>query len=78
MSRSQVSSYELAIVSFLRCGDDDLGVWDVLVKGRVLALLVRGDNKLVALLLDPLLKTKLVLSGTEKSWLVSGVLVALW
>jgi len=65
-------------VSFLRCGDDDLGVWDVLVKGRVLALLVRGDNKLVALLLDPLLKTKLVLSGTEKSWLVSGVLVALW
>ena len=65
-------------MSFLRCGDDDLGVWDVLVKGRVLALLVRGDNKLVALLLDPLLKTKLVLSGTEKSWLVSGVLVALW
>jgi len=50
----------------------------VLVKGGVLALLVRGNNKLVALLLDPLLETKLVLGGTEESWLVFGVLETLW
>ena len=61
----------------LRGGDDDFGIWNVLVKGRVGTLLVRGGDELVALLLDPLPETKLVLGGTKKSGLISGVLVAL-
>lgn len=63
--------------SLLRCCDDDLGVWNVLVEFAVLTLLVGGGHKLVALRLDPFSETKLVLCGSEQLWLLLGVLVAL-
>lgn len=58
-------------------GDDDLGVHEFLVEGRVLALLVGGGHQGVALFLDPLAQTKLVLGGTEETGLLLGVLAAL-
>ena len=45
----------------------------MLVELRVLTLLVRGGDELVALLLDPLPQTKLVLGGSEKLRLLLGV-----
>ena len=47
-------------------GNDDLGINEVLVEGRVLTLLVGCGDELVALVLDPLAQTKLVLGGTEQ------------
>jgi hypothetical protein len=61
----------------VRCGDDDFGVNEVLVELRVLTLLVRGGDELVALLLDPLPQTKLVLGGSEKTGLLLSVDAAL-
>lgn len=61
----------------LRSGDDDLGVDELLVELAVLALLVRGGDKSVTLLLNPLPQTKLVLSRAQKLRLLLGVLVAL-
>lgn len=49
----------------------------MLVKGGVLAILVRGGNELVTLVLDPLPYAELVLGGTEHLRLLSGVLVAI-
>lgn len=63
--------------SDVRCGDDDFSVNKVLVELRVLALLVGCGDELVALLLDPLPQTKLVLSGTEKTGLLLSVDTAL-
>lgn len=51
----------------LRGGDDDLGIDKLLVKGRVLALLVRGGHQRVALVLEPLAEAELVLSRAEKA-----------
>ena len=59
--------------SDVRCGDDDFGVNEVLVELGVLTLLVGGGDELVALLLDPLPQTKLVLGGTEKTGLLLSV-----
>ena len=59
--------------SDVRCGDDDFGVNEVLVELRVLTLLVGGGDELVALLLDPLPQTELVLGGTEKTGLLLSV-----
>ena len=59
--------------SDVRCGDDDLCVYKVLVELGVLALLVGGGDELVALLLDPFPDTELVLSGSEKLGLLLGV-----
>lgn len=59
--------------SDVRCGDDDLCVYKVLVELRVLALLVRGGNELVALLLNPFSDTEFVLGGSEKLGLLLGV-----
>jgi hypothetical protein len=59
--------------SDVRCGDDDFGVNEVLVELGVLTLLVGGSDELVALLLDPLPQTKLVLGGTEKTGLLLSV-----
>lgn len=61
----------------VRGGDDDLGVNKVLVELGVLALLVGSGDEGVALVLNPLPQTKLVLGGTEKLWLLLGVLKAL-
>lgn len=62
----------------LRGGDDDFGVNKLLVKLGVLTLLVRGGDERVTLLLDPLSQSELVLSGTEKLWLLFGVDAALY
>ncbi len=47
----------------LRSGDDDLGVDELLVKLGVLALLVRGGDKGVSLVLEPLADAELVFGG---------------
>jgi hypothetical protein len=49
----------------------------VLVEDRVLALLVRGRDELVALVLDPLPQTELVLGRSQKLRLLLGVDTAL-
>jgi hypothetical protein len=46
----------------IRCGDDNLSIYELLVEFRVLALLVRGGNESVSLVLEPFADTKLVLS----------------
>ena len=61
----------------VRCGDDDFGINEVLIELRVLTLLIRGGDELVALLLDPLPQTKLVLGGSEKTGLLLSVDAAL-
>ena len=61
----------------VRSGDDDLSVHQLLVKGRVLAVLVGGGDQSVALVLDPLPQAQLILDGTEKTRLLLGVLTTL-
>jgi hypothetical protein len=51
---------------YLRSGDDDFGVNELLIKGRVLTLLIRGGHKSVALILEPLAETKLIFRGAKK------------
>lgn len=63
--------------SDVRGGDDDLCVNKVLVKLGVLALLVGRGDELVALLLNPLPDTELVLGGSEELGLLLGVDAAL-
>ena len=58
-------------------GDDDLCVDQLLVEGGALALLVRGGDQGVALVLEPLADAELILGGTEQLGLLLGVLVAL-
>ncbi len=50
----------------IRCGDDDLGVNQLPVKGGVLALLVGGGHEGVALVLKPLADAQLVLGRTKE------------
>lgn len=65
-------------VGHIRSGDDDFSVDELLVEGRVLALLVGGGDQGVTLLLEPLPQAELVLSGTQKTGLLLGVLTALF
>ena len=58
-------------------GDDDLGIDDFLVEGRVGALLVVSDNVGVALGLEPLADAELVLNGSEQPGLLLGPFPAL-
>lgn len=51
-------------------GDDDLSILELLVEGRTLIVLVRCGDESVALILEPLADTELVLSGTEKEGLL--------
>lgn len=48
----------------LRSGDDDFGINEFLVKLGVLALLVRGGDQSVTLILEPLSDAEFVLGGT--------------
>lgn len=50
----------------LRSGDDDLGVYELLVELGVLALLVGGGDEGVTLVLEPLADAELILSCAEK------------
>lgn len=61
-----------------RGGNDDFRIDQLLVKGGVLAVLVGGGDQSVALPLDPLSQTKLILGGTKKARLLFGVLAALF
>jgi len=47
-------------------GDDNLGIDNLLVEGRVLAFLVIGDDVGVALRLEPFSDSELVLNGPEQ------------
>lgn len=60
-----------------RSSDDDLGVNQLLVEGRVLALLVGSGHQGVTGVLEPLANTELILSGTQKTGLLLGVLATL-
>jgi hypothetical protein len=60
-----------------RSSNDDLGINQLLVEGGVLALLVRGGHQGVTLVLEPLADTELILSGTQKTGLLLGVLATL-
>ena len=62
----------------LRSGDNDFSVNHLLLEHAVLALLVRGGDERVSLVLEPLADTKLVLCGTEETRLLLGVLLALF
>ena len=61
----------------LRSGNDDFGIDQLLIKGRVLTLLVGGGDKSVTLILEPFSNTQLVLGGAQELGLLFGVLVAL-
>ena len=61
----------------LRGGDDDLSIDQLLVELAVLALLVGGGHESVALVLDPLPETELVLRRAQELGLLLGVLMAL-
>lgn len=63
--------------SDVRCGDDDFSVNEVLVEHRALTLLIGCGDELVALLLDPLPQTELVLGGAEKTGFLLSVDTAL-
>ena len=58
----------LSLCSFLyvRCGNDDLSVDELLVELGVLALLVGGGDEGVALVLEPFADAELVLCGSEE------------
>ena len=62
----------------LRSGDNDFSVNHLLLEHAALALLVRGGDESVSLVLEPLADTKLVLCGTEETRLLLGVLLALF
>lgn len=49
-----------------RSGDDDLGIDNLLVEGRVLAFFVVGDDVGMALRLEPLSDSELVLNCSEQ------------
>ena len=64
-------------MSDLRSGDNDFSVNHLLLEHAALALLVRGSDESVSLVLEPLADTELVLCGTEETRLLLGVLLAL-
>jgi hypothetical protein len=49
-------------VEDVRCGDDNLSVYQLLVELGVLAFLVGGGDESVSLILEPFADAKLVLS----------------
>lgn len=61
----------------LRGGDDDLGVYQLLVELGVLAVLVGSGHQGVTLILEPFPDPELVLRCSQKLWDFVGVLTAL-
>jgi hypothetical protein len=53
-------------MGYIRSGDDDLSIDELLIELGVLALLVGGGDEGVALVLKPLADAQLVLGGAEK------------
>lgn len=64
-------------VGGIRCGDNDLGINQVLVESGVLAVLVRGRHQFMTLLLNPFPDPQLILGRPEELRNLFGVLVAL-
>lgn len=60
-----------------RGSDDNLSIKQLLVKGRVLSLLIRGGHKGMSLILEPFADTELILGRPEELWDFSRVLLAL-
>lgn len=60
-----------------RSSDDNVGINEFLFEGRVGTLLVRGGDKGVALALNPLTETKLILDSTKETGLALGSLTTL-
>lgn len=67
----------IELKNYSRGGDDDLGVNKLLVELAVFTLLVGGGHQSVALLLDPLPDTELVLGGSQKLGFLCSVLTTL-
>lgn len=63
---------------YSRCGDDDFCINKLLIEFGILPVLVRGGYEGVALVLQPFPNAKLVLRGTEQTWLLLSMLVALY
>jgi len=57
-------------------GDDDFGVYELLVELGVLTLLVGGGDEGVSLILKPFSDTELVLSCAQETWDLLGVLAS--
>jgi hypothetical protein len=53
-------------------GNDDFGIDNLLVKGRVFAFFVMGNDKGVALGFEPFSDSELILNRTEQSGLFLG------
>ena len=58
-------------------GDDDFSIDNLLVKSRVFAFLVIGNDKGVALGFEPISDSKLILNRTEQSGLFLGPRITL-
>jgi len=60
-----------------RGGDDDFGIYQLLVELGVLAFLVGGGDQGVTLILEPFPDPELILRCSQKLWYFFGVLAAL-
>lgn len=61
----------------VRSGDNNLGVYELLVELGVFALLVGSGHQRVAVVFEPLADAKLVLGTTKKTGLVLSMLARL-
>jgi hypothetical protein len=61
------NSFPVDVSGMEGSGDDDLGVDDFLVEGRVLTFLVVGDNEFMALGFEPFSDSELILDCSEQS-----------
>jgi hypothetical protein len=61
----------------LRGGDDDFGVFELLVKLGIFVVLVSSADKCVSLFLNPLSEAELVFNTSQEFGLILGVLAAL-
>lgn len=61
----------------LRGGDDDLGIDQLFIEGRVLTLLIRGCHQRMSLIFQPFANAQFVFSCAQEFRHFSGVLFAL-
>jgi hypothetical protein len=73
---SQPSPKHAQSVPYLRCGNDNFGIDQLLVEGRVLALLIGSGDESVALVLEPFSDAELVLGRSQQRVDLFGVLAA--